>query len=128
VALAVSGAIVCMFVATVRVSLQATGISWREYFLAQRSAFVTAGACGTAAIAARVLLERVFERSELIAIGIAAAALVPWTIGCARMLRQAEFGQLRAQLPTSCQAALRGLDFDPTSKRVPPEARAPLAT
>jgi PST family polysaccharide transporter len=99
VAIAVTAAIVCMFVATVSVSLQVTGISSREYFHAQRHAFVTALACGAAAIASRVVLERSFERSDVVTIGIVVPALVPWVLGAARMVRTSDLPQLRVQLP-----------------------------
>jgi hypothetical protein len=99
VAIAVTAAIVCMFVATVSVSLQVTGISSREYFHAHRHAFVTALACGAAAIASRVVLERSFERSDVVTIGIVVPALVPWVLGAARMVRTSDLPQLRVQLP-----------------------------
>jgi hypothetical protein len=99
VAIAVTAAIVCMFIATVGVTLRVVGLSWREYFLEQRGALVTAAVCCGVALATRLLLEQRGERSEIIAITIVLSACAPWSVGFAHMIRRPGLEQLQARFP-----------------------------
>jgi teichuronic acid exporter len=99
VAAAVSAAILYMFLATTALALNVTGASWALYLRAQRSAVVTGLVTGIVALVARGTLEASGASGHVIAVGILAAASVPWSVGILRNLGQPEFKAVRAHVP-----------------------------
>jgi O-antigen/teichoic acid export membrane protein len=100
VAVAVSLAIVFMYVATGRLVLRLTGIPWGVYLSVQLGALVTASTTCGFAVAARLLLERRQESSATITFIVVAAAAIPWTVGLLWTLGEPGFEPLRVLLPS----------------------------
>jgi O-antigen/teichoic acid export membrane protein len=99
VAVAVSVAIMYMFVATGQLALQITDTPWHVYLRAQAGAIVTAAVtCGVALLVRRAL-EASQASSAVIAPAVIIAAAVPWGVGALWILAHADYELLRARLP-----------------------------
>lgn len=106
VAVAVSVAILCMFVATGQLALRATETSWAAYFGVQRAALFTASlTCGVAFLL-RAWLERLHAGSGVITIVVLAGAAIPWGVAMLWTLGGAGFEPIRERLPKSCLSAI----------------------
>jgi hypothetical protein len=111
-----------MFVATAHLALQITRTTWRLYAGVQVDALKTAAITGAVALAVRLLLDASEAPDPAIALGIGAAAAVPWTAGLLRTLGEPGFAALHARLPRRA-ARLVALV---SGRRVEQDARDPL--
>jgi PST family polysaccharide transporter len=102
VAVGVSVATLFMFIAMAHLALRITETPWHRYFGVQLGALVTAGITCAAALSVRILLEARHASSGAIALGVVAAAAVPFGIAMLRQLGEPDFEPIRARLPRSC--------------------------
>lgn len=99
VAVGVSIAIVCMFIATGQLALQITRASWTDYLHAEWGVILITTVFALFAIAARVALERIHARAASITAGILAAAALPQGVGLMWYLGEPDLAHLGYQLP-----------------------------
>ncbi len=102
VAVGVSVATLFMFIAMAHLALRITETPWHRYFGVQLVALVTAGITCAVALSVRVLLEARHASSGVIALGVVAAAAVPFGAAMLRQLGEPDFEPIRARLPRSC--------------------------
>ena len=102
VAVGVSVATLFMFIAMADLARRITKTPWHRYFGVQLGALVTAGITGAAALSVRILLEARHASSGAIALGVVAAAAVPFGVAMLRQLSEPDFEPIRARLPLSC--------------------------
>jgi len=100
IAAGVSAAIGYMYVACGYLALRATGVTWTEYFRAQRGGIVASVAVGGIALSTRLVFEASAASSGLITLAVLAAAAVPWTISLVWLLARPDCEPLREWLPT----------------------------
>jgi PST family polysaccharide transporter len=101
VAVGVSVATLFMFIAMAHLALRITETPWHRYFGVQLGALVSAGITCAAALSVRILLEARHASSGAIALGVVAAAAVPFGIAMLRQLGEPDFEPIRARLPRS---------------------------
>jgi PST family polysaccharide transporter len=105
VAIAVTIAILYMYVAAARLALGITGIPWSSYLANQMPALVITALTCAIALAIRFGLERVGTSSALITLALVAGCAAPWSLGVLWQLGDRDFVPLRARLPGPCLRA-----------------------
>jgi O-antigen/teichoic acid export membrane protein len=99
VALGVAVAIVYMFFASGQLAIDVTESNWREYLRVQVGALFTACVTLGVAFCVRLLLVRFDLPDALVALGILAAASLPWGAGVLWHLSDPQWAPLRSHLP-----------------------------
>jgi O-antigen/teichoic acid export membrane protein len=99
VAVGVSIAIFCMFIATAHLALQATGASLGAYLRVQIGALLCTGVTCAAAFSVRMPLQLWHAPTLLTTILVLIAAAIPWAAGMLWTLGEPDFDSLRSRLP-----------------------------
>ena len=99
VAVGVSIAIFCMFIATAHLALQATGASFGAYLRVQIGALLCTGVTCAAAFSVRMPLQLWHAPTLLTTILVLLAAAIPWAAGMLWTLGEPDFDPLRSRLP-----------------------------
>jgi O-antigen/teichoic acid export membrane protein len=107
VAVGVGIAIVYMFLVTGRLVLSITETSWVDYLRAQRDAIVTSAAVAGFALAAQITLEQAHARTAVTAVGVLAAAAIPWAAGLLWNLGEPDLAPVALRLPEVLQQLVR---------------------
>jgi PST family polysaccharide transporter len=105
VAAGVGLAILFMFVASGHLAVRATGVSWSDYWTAQRAGLLTAAVTGTSALGVRLVMEQTAAGTITTSVALLAGAAVPWAIGTLWILGEPGFESLRHRLPPSIARA-----------------------
>jgi O-antigen/teichoic acid export membrane protein len=106
VSIAVTVAILYMFVATGRLALRITAVPWSSYLVSQLPALLTTAVTCGMAVVIRWTLEAVHASSVTITLCLIAGCVAPWGIGILWQLGHQDFAPLRSRLPAACMCAV----------------------